>query len=115
MRPFDIRRSAASNDFFGNVIVDIFAHGLEYSVDVKICISQNGDIVTLQCFRSLFVVSDLFRFIVLRTIDLYRNHRLGTEKIDDVTLYHILPMKANGIVAKKIIPQMVLLLRCVVT
>ena len=60
--------------------------------------------VFLQKRRSLFVFFENMCFIVLGAIQLDYKMRFRTVKIGDISSQYFLPVKADGIIAQKILP-----------
>lgn len=55
---------------------------------------------------SLDVIFNANRFIVLGSVQFYDQPSFGTIKIDDISVYYLLPKKTHRVGAQKIIPEM---------
>lgn len=92
-------------------VINHTAYALKMLHHIQIGKPQHSDSEAFQIFRALCIVQLSRRFIMLATVQLYRQTCRIAIKIQNITSYNLLPYKARRISAQKIISQMAFLPR----
>ena len=89
-----------------NGSVDVRADSAEILGDIQIGKAKNGQSHLVQYFGAETIFFGFFRCIVTAAVQFYDKPSLCAVKIHDIVADGLLSLKANGVLAQKIIPQL---------